>query len=116
MFQVVFTLLIRRDAAKIFWLLASMESVKRDRIRRTAHDCLVANDSGPFHPFFCTEFGELRLRPTERVPFRQAGTAESAEGFKTAYDLQRADAGFLFKLSLDGRPCAGCFFPFFLEN
>ena len=31
----------------------------------------------------------------------QAGAAESAEGFKNAYENQRADAGFLFKLLLD---------------
>ena len=30
----------------------------------------------------------------------QAGAAESAEGFKNAYENQRADAGFLFKLLL----------------
>lgn len=30
----------------------------------------------------------------------QARDAESAEGFKNAYENQRADAGFLFKLPL----------------
>ena len=35
----------------------------------------------------------------------QAGAAESAEGFKNAYENQRADAGFLFKLLLGLNLC-----------
>lgn len=46
----------------------------------------------------------------------QAGAAESAEGFKNAYENQRADAGFLFKLllglNLGPKEFAlGCFIP-----
>ncbi|CAK9100429.1 unnamed protein product [Durusdinium trenchii] len=43
-------------------------------------------------------FGQTEFLRAYMELCMQAGTAESAEGFKTAYDLQRADAGFLFKL------------------
>eukprot|EP00913_Durusdinium_trenchii_P004067 g3769.t1 len=52
--------------------------------------CRAFDESGAFgQTEFLRAYMELCM---------QAGTAESAEGFKTAYDLQRADAGFLFKL------------------